>query len=61
MRRNMVPRQPAHRVPQQCLKCRYHAGLKTDKANNLVDDNNVVGRQADLIKLQLRFAIDNIR
>lgn len=49
-----MARQPTHGMSEQRLKRGNHARLKTDKTDDLIDQNNVVSRQAHFIKLQLR-------
>jgi hypothetical protein len=60
MRLDMMPRQPANRMSQR-PENGDHARLKTDKADNLVNQHNVVRCQADLIKLVLGFIVDDVR
>ena len=57
----MMARQPANGMAKQSLKDRNHARLKTDKADDLVNHHNVIGRETHLIKLVSRLVINDIR
>ena len=61
VRLNMMARQPADGMAEQCLKDGDHARLKTDKADYLVNYHNVIDRQTYLIKLVSRLIINDVR